>query len=540
LLQSTISARAGFARMRAAEAALDESLDVREVRLRQQIIASDEARGWVARACADLAALGVEPRRAVAPRASSWRMPSTGSAVAPVASTGQSAGAGWLDHKDEDATVGKSAAKRLERVLSTATVPTTRPAEAGDGAVVPAAPSHSRQASGARDALALLAGASAAARSAGGAAMDRSSSSSSSSGSVSPAASAACSPARPSAARKPRSSLRLPLSGLGLGASVSGPTVQTSSAYLSAAEAGPLSAASTSSEMSFASAQSHSMAQDRLGFPFTSHTSAATSSEHEAGPSSATRPRPSSRASIASLQSLASIDEAHAGYFAAAALPRTCSDATGSGSRNSSTRLVGERGGYRSVSASSSTTLYAPPARALSALNDRAGLPSRDHAEQSTASLLLTPPSQSLDAFASPTPSLDGSHSGRAQLSSVRSPSLARPRRPGHSASSSFSDAHGSGRFRSSSADGTSSSEEEGAVRRRRKRESSHRDRGALAALRRLNSVPGEEGDTSTASAASAAAQTPVPAAAGNGWGGTLASWLGASSRAGAGDEDVV
>ncbi|CBQ69510.1 conserved hypothetical protein [Sporisorium reilianum SRZ2] len=126
LVLDTLSSRAKLAQLNAIEAALDSHLDAREAHLRRQIQAVTDMTDFVAKTSADLQKLTAA--------SNGLRVPSG------VASTSQlstladpaelqvrdAAATGIVQALDRDATIGKTAAKRLERMLQTPS-PTASP-----------------------------------------------------------------------------------------------------------------------------------------------------------------------------------------------------------------------------------------------------------------------------------------------------------------------------------------------------------------------------------------------------------------------------
>ncbi|SJX65153.1 uncharacterized protein SRS1_16012 [Sporisorium reilianum f. sp. reilianum] len=126
LVLDTLSSRAKLAQLNAIEAALDSQLDAREAHLRRQIQAVTDMTDFVAKTSADLQKLTAA--------SNGLRVPSG------VASTSQlstladpaelqvrdAAATGIVQALDRDATIGKTAAKRLERMLQTPS-PTASP-----------------------------------------------------------------------------------------------------------------------------------------------------------------------------------------------------------------------------------------------------------------------------------------------------------------------------------------------------------------------------------------------------------------------------
>ncbi|PWN43240.1 hypothetical protein IE81DRAFT_322532 [Ceraceosorus guamensis] len=142
LLRSTFSAQQDLVRFRATQEVLGDSMALHEARLMQQIAQNRRAKELVAKATSDISALVPASRRVAAangnsaPRPTHWRLPSFGAApmvAPPTHSRNESAGASWLKAKDVDATIGKSAARRLEKALSaSAAAAAAAAAAAGD------------------------------------------------------------------------------------------------------------------------------------------------------------------------------------------------------------------------------------------------------------------------------------------------------------------------------------------------------------------------------------------------------------------------
>lgn len=536
LLHSTLSARATFTRLHAAESALEASLDVREERLRAQLARSNEACALVSRASLDLRSLAVPASSAAPARPAHWRMPSSGASAKPMATVvdvaegGESTPKAWLEASDKDATIGKTAARRLERVLSAShaaaasaaaaaaateaeaaaaaqeaedevgsvadsrrtsvTAPSSTHSRAPSISVSNADSTHSRTTSlSARDALAALtsrtrstSGASAAAPGivtpSRTAPMQRVATAPplTTSGFTFPASVSASS----SAARKQRSTLRIAsLTGSGF------EPAPTSSASLSVDYNSPERSPSPSDldERHAGASGSRSPA-----FPF-SNWSMRERSE-----------RPGSRASLASLGSLASIDER---------------DRSG-GSSAGGAMYAGPPMLSPSLSTASSSLVSPTSAAAMgwtsaSALRSVSGSSAKTISASASASTMSASPSAALLAA-----KLRAS-------TATRSPRLARTR-AGHSSSGSVSaDAQGlltspalghdgEGAFESGESDDADESDAS-LVRVRRRRRS--KALGALEALRKVQAGEEEPGTP----AAAAKEQT------GYGWGG-LASWV--------------
>ncbi|GAC94581.1 hypothetical protein PHSY_002154 [Pseudozyma hubeiensis SY62] len=129
LVLDTLSSRAKLAQLNAMEAALDSHLDAREAHLRRQIQAVTDMTDFVSKTSAEL-------QKLTSP-ASGMRHPSVGASTSQLTTLADpaevhvrdAAATGIVQALDRDATIGKTAAKRLERMLQTPS-PTASPPSA--------------------------------------------------------------------------------------------------------------------------------------------------------------------------------------------------------------------------------------------------------------------------------------------------------------------------------------------------------------------------------------------------------------------------
>ncbi|KAJ9475657.1 hypothetical protein PHBOTO_005726 [Pseudozyma hubeiensis] len=132
LVLDTLSSRAKLAQLNAMEAALDSHLDAREAHLRRQIQAVTDMTEFVSRTSAEL-------QKLTSP-ASGVRHPPGGASTSQLTTLADpaevhvrdAAATGIVQALDRDATIGKTAAKRLERMLQTPS-PTASPPSAVAG-----------------------------------------------------------------------------------------------------------------------------------------------------------------------------------------------------------------------------------------------------------------------------------------------------------------------------------------------------------------------------------------------------------------------
>ncbi|GAC77174.1 hypothetical protein PANT_25c00014 [Moesziomyces antarcticus T-34] len=131
LVLDTLASRAKLAQLNAMEAALDSHLDTREAHLRRQITAVTDMSDFMARTTSELDKLtriGQASRRpSVDPSSAS---PITALADAAGLQVRGAAAAGIVQAQDRDATIGKTAAKRLERMLHAPSTPNASPSSA--------------------------------------------------------------------------------------------------------------------------------------------------------------------------------------------------------------------------------------------------------------------------------------------------------------------------------------------------------------------------------------------------------------------------
>lgn len=128
LVLDTLSSRAKLAQLNAMEAALDSHLDAREAHLHRQIQAVTDMTAFVSKTT-------VELQRLTAP---TIRLPSGGASTSQLTTLADpaelevrsAAAAGIVQALDRNATIGKTAVKRLERMLQTPTTPTSSPSSA--------------------------------------------------------------------------------------------------------------------------------------------------------------------------------------------------------------------------------------------------------------------------------------------------------------------------------------------------------------------------------------------------------------------------
>ncbi len=128
LVLDTLASRAKLAQLNAMEAALDSHLDTREAHLRRQITAVSDMSDFMARTTAELdklTRLGQASRRSSVDHSSA--NPITALADAAGLQVRGAAAAGIVQAQDRDATIGKTAAKRLERMLHAPTTPSASP-----------------------------------------------------------------------------------------------------------------------------------------------------------------------------------------------------------------------------------------------------------------------------------------------------------------------------------------------------------------------------------------------------------------------------
>ncbi len=134
LVLETLSSRAKLAQIHAMEAALDSHLDAREAHLYRQIQAVNDMTDFVAKTSAEL-------QKLTSPPGQSYRSSTTATAPSTTQVTSLAepaelevrgaAAQGIVQALDRDATIGKTAAKRLERMLqSPTTTPTSSPSSA--------------------------------------------------------------------------------------------------------------------------------------------------------------------------------------------------------------------------------------------------------------------------------------------------------------------------------------------------------------------------------------------------------------------------
>ncbi len=131
LVLDTLASRAKLAQLNAMEAALDSHLDTREAHLRRQITAVSDMSDFMARTTAELdklTRLGQASRRSSVDHSSA--NPITALADAAGLQVRGAAAAGIVQAQDRDATIGKTAAKRLERMLHAPTTPSASPSSA--------------------------------------------------------------------------------------------------------------------------------------------------------------------------------------------------------------------------------------------------------------------------------------------------------------------------------------------------------------------------------------------------------------------------
>lgn len=142
LLISTMSSRTHLARLRAAEDALDHLMSDREKDLIRQIESNRAMADHMDRVCAELADMArAMPAHSPRPRQHAWNPTSTPLTTAETRVSVDPKLGGIVEALDENATVGKTAAKRLERMLagsigssssSTSTTTTTPPPVTSD------------------------------------------------------------------------------------------------------------------------------------------------------------------------------------------------------------------------------------------------------------------------------------------------------------------------------------------------------------------------------------------------------------------------
>lgn len=131
LVLDTLSSRAKLAQLNAMEAALDSHLDAREAHLHRQIQAVTDMTAFVSKTSAELQRLTSPPTPAV-------RVPSGVTSTSQLTTLADpaelevrgAAATGIVQAMDRDATIGKTAAKRLERMLQTPATPTSSPSSA--------------------------------------------------------------------------------------------------------------------------------------------------------------------------------------------------------------------------------------------------------------------------------------------------------------------------------------------------------------------------------------------------------------------------
>ncbi|PWZ01997.1 hypothetical protein BCV70DRAFT_54862 [Testicularia cyperi] len=115
IVLDTLTSRAKLAQLYAIEASLDSQLSAREANLRRQIQALDDMSDFVARKSLELQNLVSQQSFGAV------SIKSTLSSNMVSADTGATAASGIVEAIDKDATIGKTAAKRLEKMLGSAT-----------------------------------------------------------------------------------------------------------------------------------------------------------------------------------------------------------------------------------------------------------------------------------------------------------------------------------------------------------------------------------------------------------------------------------
>ncbi|TKY88288.1 hypothetical protein EX895_002640 [Sporisorium graminicola] len=119
LVLDTLSSRAKLAQLNAIEAALDSHLDAREAHLKRQIQAVTDMTDFVAKTSAELQKLTGASSGARAPSGVASTSQRSSLAEPAELQVRDAAATGIVQALDRDATIGKTAAKRLERMLQT-------------------------------------------------------------------------------------------------------------------------------------------------------------------------------------------------------------------------------------------------------------------------------------------------------------------------------------------------------------------------------------------------------------------------------------
>lgn len=127
LVLDTLSSRAKLAQIHAMEAALDSHLDHREAHLYRQIQAVEDMTSFVAKSSAELQNLLSSSQAARRPSMTTTTAQITALADPADLEVRGTAATGIVQALDRDATIGKTAAKRLERMLQTPTPPKSSP-----------------------------------------------------------------------------------------------------------------------------------------------------------------------------------------------------------------------------------------------------------------------------------------------------------------------------------------------------------------------------------------------------------------------------